>query len=842
MLLLLALGAPMLALLPIGGQDPDGETDWPAVVKKATAARRYMLRVAAARKLATGGAAAVPAVDAFIAKNGMNELPAAVVDMIAKQKTTDDAVVEQLLGWATARDFYWRPAAMLGLARRAPLLPERRDRLVELFLAHRDDPAWRVAANARVGLHLLNGESGNLDTSPRPDDDPRLPAEVAGLLLLEGQTPDLQPLVDALADERTFLEIPWGQQMAQGANQAIRRALGDKHPGAMADKIEAITAVRTALTEVYGQQLTQPQLREDPDIEFVGGIESLSCRNGDLYLQWTAAGRIFTGVDARDSVQLPARPVGRRRCVPARRRRDHGQGRAPDGFRRLRRGRRGRRGPPAHLADGQGARAPPAGRREGRPGGAGAHPVGRPRRAPHLALAPGPPRRRAGLRGRRRGRHHQRGHPRQPDRALGHEPGRSLQARARRLVELTAHRFARCVRTAAPESRSPPQHAGAERLFAFRRVPAVPRDIPPRAGGHLAGPTTMNELMSCLIALPVALPALRWDETGARAGEPHATSTPVPTTEPVSDAPPGATPSISEDPPEIAPGMQVPRPLLATDYAGAARGEIVALGVDGGAPVNLTRNPRSTDNFPAWSPDGQRIAFNSHRTGGWSIWVMNADGSEPERLVGGRHRALNPAWSPDGEHVAFFGDFGGYWNIATVRADGSELRQLTDARAIHRDPVFSRDGKTILFYSSRAGGVFDLWTVRPDGEGLANLTRTPDVHELAPAWSPDGKRIACYEVPDRVEVLVGSIVVMDADASNRRRVAAVQGAPGVDYRDARLTWTPDGSALVFASYGTSRSGQLLRVPADGSAPAESLGTPDGLRDPCWIVAASEVAR
>ena len=301
LLLFLALAAPLLALLPTDEQDPQGQTDWTSAVEKATSARRYMMRVAAARKIAAAGAEAVPAVEAYIDQNGLNALPAAIVDMIAKQETTGDAVVEQLLRWARTKDFYWRPAAMLALARRAPLLPERKSELVELFMQHRDDPAWRVAANARLGLRLLDAG----DASPRADDDPRLAAEVAGLLLQEGKTPDLQPLVDALANERTFLDVPWGQQSAMGVAQALRRALGDAHPGAMENKDEAIAAVRAALTEKFGQELTQPQIQRDPDIEFSGGIEALSCKNGDVYIQWTADGRIFAGVDAQFAVQLP---------------------------------------------------------------------------------------------------------------------------------------------------------------------------------------------------------------------------------------------------------------------------------------------------------------------------------------------------------------------------------------------------------------------------------------------------------------------------------------------------------------------------------------------------------
>lgn len=276
-----------------------------------------------------------------------------------------------------------------------------------------------------------------------------------------------------------------------------------------------------------------------------------------------------------------------------------------------------------------------------------------------------------------------------------------------------------------------------------------------------------------------------------------------------------------------------PTRLALAYYTGSAKGEIILVDPSGKQLENLTLNPRHTDNYPAWSPRGDKIAFNSHRTGGWAIWIMNADGSDAHRLARISNRTLNPTWSPDGKQIAFFADFGGYWNLGIVDANGKNLRRLTNDKSINRDPCFSPDGKEILFYSSRTG-VFDLWTIRPDGTGLRNLTQTEDRHEVAGAWSPDGKRLACYEVPDRADVLDGSVVVMDRQGKNRRSLAPVVGAPGVDYRDVRLTWSPDGEEIVFVSYKGNSKGRLFRVPSDGSGKAKAMASLPGRQlDPCW---------
>lgn len=87
--------------------------------------------------------------------------------------------------------------------------------------------------------------------------------------------------------------------------------------------------------------------------------------------------------------------------------------------------------------------------------------------------------------------------------------------------------------------------------------------------------------------------------------------------------------------------------------------EIYVASADGLHPINLTRNP-AKDSEPTWSPDGTRIAF--VRDG--DVFVMNADGDDPERLVPGDNSS--PSWSPDGEMIAFRASEGGASQIYTA--------------------------------------------------------------------------------------------------------------------------------------------------------------------------------
>jgi TolB protein len=82
--------------------------------------------------------------------------------------------------------------------------------------------------------------------------------------------------------------------------------------------------------------------------------------------------------------------------------------------------------------------------------------------------------------------------------------------------------------------------------------------------------------------------------------------------------------------------------------------------------------------LPAWSPDGDRLAYSAERDGNWDIFVMNADGAEPTRLTRHPGRESNPTWSTDGTHVLYSSDRGGHEQIFAIRLDGTGETYLTD--------------------------------------------------------------------------------------------------------------------------------------------------------------------
>lgn len=305
LLLLACVGAVSLAFWP-KSQDP-AAIDWTAAVDKACTASRYGLRLAAAKQVANGGGAAVPALRAFAQQKGQNQLPGSLVDAIADADGVDAALVELLREWAGNVDFYYRASALRGLALRAPKLPERREELGKLLTSFHEDPAWLMRTTARFGSALL----GNEAAIALPESDPRARVRLGTLLLAHGRTPPLQTLVDALAEERSFLGNSWGKGCAEEAHIALKKWLGPAHPLANGGSFEGdvqkgIQALLGPCQQKSGQTLVMPTPVAARAVPIAGGIELLSCKHGDLHLQWTAEGLVQVGIDAAREVTIPA--------------------------------------------------------------------------------------------------------------------------------------------------------------------------------------------------------------------------------------------------------------------------------------------------------------------------------------------------------------------------------------------------------------------------------------------------------------------------------------------------------------------------------------------------------
>ena len=205
----------------------------------------------------------------------------------------------------------------------------------------------------------------------------------------------------------------------------------------------------------------------------------------------------------------------------------------------------------------------------------------------------------------------------------------------------------------------------------------------------------------------------------------------------------------------------------------------------------LTNHPE--DDFdsgaPAWSPDGNWIAFASKRTGEYHIYKIDINGKNLKRLTNQGIRNQDPAWSPDGQSIAFssFGNDG--VGIYVMDADGKNPRQIINP--LH------------------GGGP----------------PRFPD-------WSPDGKQIACVVSNDGV-----GIYIMDADGQNARRMSPLGTW---NYNPA---WSPDGKWIAYDAYDAEIANPLENpnavrhifiVSVKGGEPRQITQHPGQHYSPAWV--------
>ncbi len=219
---------------------------------------------------------------------------------------------------------------------------------------------------------------------------------------------------------------------------------------------------------------------------------------------------------------------------------------------------------------------------------------------------------------------------------------------------------------------------------------------------------------------------------------------------------------------------------------------------------------------PVFSPDGSKIAFRGYNhqgssSGGganYDTYVMNSDGTgvtnlttSPEDVNSGFSQ-VDAQWSPDGSMIAYEGDDGLY----VMNADGSDQRKLADGGP----PAWSPDGSRIVFSMGADHGA-DLWTIHPDGSGLAQLTQSPKWDELA-TWSPDGSRIAFLRG--------NAIYVVNQDGTGLSVLAYIKGVDPFQPQ-----WSPDGTRLVFEAEvpvsrdmraNNERNFDIYSVNADGT--------------------------
>ncbi|MGZ4787716.1 MAG: prolyl oligopeptidase family serine peptidase [Terriglobales bacterium] len=200
-----------------------------------------------------------------------------------------------------------------------------------------------------------------------------------------------------------------------------------------------------------------------------------------------------------------------------------------------------------------------------------------------------------------------------------------------------------------------------------------------------------------------------------------------------------------------------------------------------------------------WAPNGKRVALVTNLSDRMNIWLVPADGGWPQQLTVSDQRQYRPAWSPNGQWIAYQSDYDGneQWDLFLVSPANGEVVQLTRTPEVSEEqPTWSPTGKDLAYVTrAKASPSYEIAVLNVLSRKSRNLTinTLAEVSNTDPLWSPDGKSIVYTQ--ENASGRDSNVFVVDVETGKSTNLTAHEG----EKTFAATAWSPDGKQLLIAS-------------------------------------------
>jgi len=213
------------------------------------------------------------------------------------------------------------------------------------------------------------------------------------------------------------------------------------------------------------------------------------------------------------------------------------------------------------------------------------------------------------------------------------------------------------------------------------------------------------------------------------------------------------------------------------------------------------------------------------------LYLLNADGSGLEALMPGSGGDYDPAWSPDGERIAFTSLRDGIKEVYVLALDSRKVARLTISSLDEENnqPAWSPFGNQIVFVKKRVGAL-QIWVMTDTGQNPFQVVRSgQELWDSEPVWDPDGETIFFTQRQANVPSLSWIMQIRYEDRQTQTATRSKLGVIGIE----NLHFSPDGLWMIYEGVDERGNKDIYYMPGSGEGRAHLTTDPGDDFDPTW---------